>query len=166
MGILNYNFQWYRPWGNGILSLEDLRFFYYDIAKDNISGLSKMYEWNDTIKSFLEKNHLTIEECDNILEDEINNNTILFKIRKNKNTGEYKETKAMSFFRHLRNAFAHYNIKCENNYYYIRDFDYKKKITMIGAINCDLLRDLCFLFLSQGDVILQSSDDCNQQRTI
>ena len=162
MSILNYSFQWYSPLGSGILSPSDLRFFYYDIAVDNLSGMSKIYEWNDTIKSFLANNQLKIEDCEDFDNIEVDNGTILFEIVKDKKTGEAKETKAMAFFRHLRNAFAHYNIKCENDIFYIRDFDKNKQITMVGAINRDLLKGFCTLFLDQGAEIMQSLDNDNK----
>lgn len=117
---MNISFTWDSPpWGNGILTPDDLRFFYYDIATDNITGLSKIYEWDDSVISFLETNKLTIEDCDNI-NDSVDKNTILFTINKDKKDND-KETKPQAFFRHLRNAFAHYNIKRDKELFYIRD---------------------------------------------
>lgn len=152
---LNFSFTWNRPWGNGILSPDDLRFFYYDIAMDSLTGISKIYEWDDTVKSFLETNKLTIDGSDKI-DDSVDFNTILFKVAKGKD-GKNKETKAQAFFRHLRNAFAHYNIKRVNDIYYIKDFD--KNTTMLGAIKCELLKQFCFLFLDQKEAMLQSLDN-------
>lgn len=147
------SFIWDSPWGNGVLTPDDLRFFYYDIATDSITGLSKIYEWDDAVISFLEINKLTIDDCD-IIEDNVENNIILFIINKDKN-GNYIETKPQAFFRHLRNAFAHYNIKRDNDLFYIRDI-YDNKTKMLGAINCDLLKQFCYLFLDQRETMFRS----------
>ena len=115
-----------------------------------------MYEWDDTIKSFLEANKLTIEDCDNI-NNNVDKNTILFTINKDKN-GNDKEIKPQAFFRHLRNAFAHYNIKRDKDLFYIRDI-HNEKTTMLGVVNCEMLKQFCFLFLDQREAMFQSLDN-------
>ena len=158
MNKMNLSFTWNSPLGKGVLSPDDLRFFYYDIATDNIIGFSKIYEWDDNVISFLETNKLTIEDCD-IIEDNVDNNTIIFTIIKDKDKeGNDIETKPQAFFRHLRNAFAHYNIKRDNDFFYIRDIN-DNKTKMLGVINCDLLKQFCFLFLDQREALLQSLDN-------
>ena len=64
------------------------------------------------------------------------------------------EDKYNSFYRHLRNAFAHYHINHSSNYYIMNDYsdDAGTKKTMIGKILCQDLKDLTDLFYKQREI--------------
>ncbi len=133
----------------GLLSNKDLHFFYYDIASDELTGASVVYDWSEEVQSFIEKKGLIIEVKDGTLPPEFEEGTIFYKLK------SPDESKAMAFFRHLRNAFAHYQVNRYNNDYYMKDVNthlQRPVNTMIGRINCDDLQELCHLFLKQGEL--------------
>lgn len=37
----------------GLLSNKDLHFFYYDIASDELTGASVVYDWSEEVQSFI-----------------------------------------------------------------------------------------------------------------
>lgn len=147
---MNYSFSAIMPTSTGLLSPDDLHLFYYDIAIDSLTGSSIMYEWNEDIDSFIEQRHLTIEECKEKFPTEFESDKMYFSIDET----NLDESKAMAFFRHLRNAFAHYHINRYGDYFYMKDIHKttkKQKLSMIGKIKSEDLKDLCFLFIKQGE---------------
>lgn len=65
---------------------------------------------------------------------------------------ESGETKVEAYYRHLRNAFAHFNINHHGNFYYMKDYYPNSKIvTMIGKLMVEDLQQLCFLFSEQRE---------------
>ena len=57
---------------NGVLSPNDLRFFYYDIGLDNLSGIPVVYEENEETYNFKIGKHLTIDAVEkNLLTPEL-----------------------------------------------------------------------------------------------
>ena len=58
------------------------------------------------------------------------------------------ETRAAAFIRHLRNAFAHYHIQRYGDNFYLKDTS-GNKITMIGCIKIEDLKNLIYLFSKQ-----------------
>lgn len=66
------------------------------------------------------------------------------------------ESKPMAFIRHLRNAFAHYHIREQQDYFLMKDYSNEKcrdeEMTMIGKIKQDDLKELCILLLKQGEM--------------
>ena len=72
-----------------------------------------------------------------------------------------KNNKAIAFFRHLRNAFAHFRIVREGEWLNIMDGVWRGKEkdkywekTMIGLIKYEDLKELCFIFFKQGDKLI------------
>ena len=67
-----------------------------------------------------------------------------------------KRYKTPLFFNHIRNAFVHNNIRKDGCRYNVLDIDYfdknintpkKKQITMIGSIDCKLLKEIINTFI-------------------
>lgn len=145
--IMNENFNLkFEPNPNGILQPDDLRFFYYDLGRLNLTNSSsKNHEWSNEIQSYLSENNIVIEpdvESDNNVE--YKNNVIHLKMKNN-------ESKENALIRHLRNAFAHYHVTKEGNYYILKDID-DKGISMIGKIECEHLKKIAFLLIEQNQI--------------
>jgi hypothetical protein len=133
----------------GILAPEDLHFFYYDIALDHLSGRSAMYERTDKVKSFMSSKDLIIDEKEQSeLPDDFETNRIYFTVNE-KNDGSIDG----ALFRHLRNALAHFNVRCQGDFFLMKDFELGKqvKMTMIGKVRCEDLRQFCFLLFDQRE---------------
>lgn len=128
----------------GILPPEYLKFLYYDICFDYMQGNPEIYKWDSEIEFYLHLHHLTIEPCEvSTLTETFEADKILF--------GVYpQETKPHAFFRHIRNAFAHFNINNRGDYFIMMD-NSGSQITMIGKIKYNDLKEICFLFFNQRE---------------
>ena len=125
---------------SGVLNGDDLIFFYYDICLNNLQDLPEEYDWDSMVEEF--KGLLDNDTCN---PGQVDENFVLNRIRftvsnqKNSDNG----SKPAAFFRHLRNAFAHYHVVREGENYVIVDKT-EKHITMQGLINAELLKAFCF----------------------
>lgn len=130
----------------GILGGDDLRFFYYDIGLDNLQNMPHFYEWDSVVVEFKDK--LDIDTCKSSeIPKELVQNQIRFTVSLKKNSDN--GSKSAAFFRHLRNAFAHYNIVCAGENYIIKDGE--NSPTMYGLVNAELLKNFCFRFFEIRD---------------
>lgn len=144
-----------------ILSAEEVHFFYYDIMRNQENSIQCVYDWNNDIQNYLDSKGIVVEVRDtNDFPEFIEKNRIYFAVDKND-----KNNKAIAFFRHLRNAFAHFRIVREGEYLYIIDGSWKGKEkdkylekTMIGLIKYEDLKELCFLFFKQGDKFIEENN--------
>ena len=129
-----------KHYTNGVLTGDDLKFFYYDIGLDNLQDLPTLYDWDNVVKEFSGDIHITPSK-DEIAEFE-DMNTIKFHISKS------DPSVASAFIRHLRNAFSHYLIIRENDTFIITDItdecNKTGKITMRGVVKADVLKKFCF----------------------
>lgn len=132
------------------LTGEDLNLFYYDICTDVALQNPMMYDWNETMKDF--SNEIDIAFCS---KDDMPDVVIENQIRLTKCTLD-KGSNAMAFFRHLRNAFAHFEVRCKGEWVIIKDWNPKdktQKYTFIGKIKTKTLRSICFRFFDQREKI-------------
>lgn len=141
---LDFNFNQTSP---GVLNPKDLSFFYYGVGLEKMTNAPILYNWDEGIQAFVDSKQMTIEGLDenevNTLDENFEKDKILFLIKAN-------ETKEESLFRHLRNAFAHYNIRRDGDYFIFKDINYRtNSVTMIGSVNGDDLKELCFRFYDQ-----------------
>lgn len=137
----------------GILNGDDLRFFYYDISSDYLQGWPKAYDWDAIVEEF--RGELDIDSCPPAqIGSEFVINKIRFTVshRKDSDNG----SKSYAFFRHLRNAFAHFQIVRSGDNYIISDGD--KKATMRGLVNANLLKKFCYRCF---DIRQKIIDDCD-----
>lgn len=150
------NFHFPDHYDTGFLGGDDLKFFYYDIGLDNLQGWPIVYDWDSVVKEF--KDELDIDTCSsNNIDAGFVQNKIRFTVSKNKNVDN--NSQAVAFFRHLRNAFAHYHVVREGQNYVITDG--KKETTMRGLVNADLLKRFCFRFFDNREGIINNMDKAN-----
>lgn len=137
---------------NGVLNNDDLNFFYYDIGLESMQGRLILADWDEVVKEF--ECRVDIASCtDNIPnEDNMKDNTIRFSVSSFQNSDNGSLSSA--FFRHLRNAFAHYRIRRVGDFFLICDKSEKGKNTMCGKINADLLKEFCFKFFEKCEDII------------
>lgn len=141
---LDFNFS---QTSSGVLNPEDLSFFYYGVGLDTMTNVPVLFNWDEDIQSYIDSKKMTIdgikEQDVKALEDKFEKDKLLFIVRKN-------ETKEESLFRHLRNAFVHYNIRREGDYFLCKDIDPRdNSIKMIGYVNGADLKELCSHFYNQ-----------------
>lgn len=151
---LEFNFLWNEPNSIGQLNPKDLHFFYYDVAAESLTNSPVLYEWNEKIEDFLSSNNMVIGDCEeSLLQSKFFEcNKMFFKIGND-------ETKPEAFFRHLRNAFAHFNVNHDGDFYYIKDYKPNSTtVTMIGKLKAQDLQQLCFLFFDQRENIIERLD--------
>lgn len=140
----------------GILSGDDLVFFYYDIGLDNLQGWPVAYDWDSVVAEF--KDQLDIDTCTAAeMPSNFVANNIRFTVSDAKNVDN--SSKSAAFFRHLRNAFAHYSIVREGENYVLTDGD--KTTTMRGLVNAKLLKQFCFRFFDIREKIMSDYDHAN-----
>ena len=154
------DFKFQEHFTSGSLNEADLAFFYYDIGLDHMQGLPVVYDWDKVVEEF--KGQLDIASCaSNQISDELVQNQIRFTVANQKNLDN--NSKSAAFFRHLRNAFAHYHIVREGENYILtdRDRDKTKKLTMRGMVNAELLKNFCFKFFDVREKILNDMEDAN-----
>lgn len=142
----------------GVLNGEDLKFFYYDIGLDNLQGWPAIYDWDSVVKEFKDK--LDIDSCPkDQMPNELTLNTIRFTVSNSKKSDN--GSKAMAFFRHLRNAFAHYNVVRKGENYAL--IDSKGYETMRGLVNAEILKQFCFRFFDYREKITNDYEESNNQ---
>ena len=130
----------------GVLGVDDLRFFYYDVGLDNFTGSPAMYGKTKEVDDFITKQNLDIRGVEALdLSTTFIDGQVLFT----KMPSEASDYEAL--FRHLRNAFAHYHILRKNDYFFMNDYsnESRKELSMTGKIKCDDLVELCYLFFDQ-----------------
>lgn len=133
----------------GVLNGDDLTFFYYDIGLDNLQGWPLFYDWDTVVEEF--KKELDIDACtSNQIGTQFVQNKIRFTVSSQKNSDN--GSKSAAFFRHLRNAFAHYHIVREGENFVLTDGT--KKTTMRGLVKAELLKKFCFRFFDIREKIL------------
>ena len=139
-------FDFSKHFTNGILNPDDLKFFYYDIGKENIEGTPFLYDWDAVVNEFSDV--LDIDSCSKEqIDKEFVQNKIRFTI-----SAKEKKSKTAAFFRHLRNAFAHYRIERDGENYRLIDKDPQDaQITMRGLVKAELLKKVCFSFFDQRE---------------
>jgi hypothetical protein len=154
MAQIKFNFDCFGDSSVGVLTPEDVKFFYYDICFDSEMGKSDLYNWNKDIEDFIAKNNMVIDDCVAAsIPSTFSENKIYFTMG-----DEYKGNKAAAFLHHLRDAFAHYRIGMSGEYYCMKDLRKDKTITMIGKIHRRLLKELMELFFNQKANIEKEMD--------
>ena len=140
----------------GVLNGSDLSFFYYDIGLDNLQGWPLIYDWDTVVEEF--KEELDIDTCTSTrISTEFVQNRIRFTVSNHKNSDN--GSKAAAFFRHLRNAFAHYHVVREGENYVLTDGT--NNTTMRGLVNAELLKKFCFRFFDVREKILNNVENTN-----
>lgn len=147
------NFTIPKHYTTGTLNGNDLIFFYYDIGQDNLQGWPEVYDWDTVVDEF--KNSLDIQSCssDQIDADFVQNK-IRFTVSNQKNSDN--GSKPLAFFRHLRNAFAHYHIVREGENFILTDRS--NNMTMRGLVNAELLKQFCFRFFDMRQKIIDENN--------
>lgn len=144
-----------------ILSAEEVHFFYYDIMRNQEDGIQCVYDWNNDIQDYLDSKGIVMEVREiNDFPEIMEKNRLYFTVDKSD-----KNNKAVAFFRHLRNSFAHFRIVREDEYLNITDGSWKGEEgnkhferTMIGQIKYEDLKELCFLFFKQRDKFIAENN--------
>lgn len=139
---------------NGVLSPDDLLFFYYSVGLDTFMGIPAVFQETTEVTSFINTRNLTIEERDqDKLPTNYEDDHIYFIIEK------CDKTKYDAFYRHLRNSFAHYRINRSGNYFIMKDCrsNNETQISMIGKIKERDLKDLTEIFYKQRQ---DGEDNC------
>ena len=126
----------------GMLSPNEVHFFYYDVMRDMGDKTQVIYEWKGEIEKFLNKKRIQVEVMEKgTITQNVDKNVVLFSTYQN-------ESKPIAFFRHLRNAFAHHRITHWGEFLHIEDVQ-GNDITMKGLIKYQDLKELCCLFFNQ-----------------
>ena len=137
----------------GVLGNDDLRFFYYDVGLDNLSGAPIIYKDNERKEAYKLSHKLTIEavEQDNFPSNYQDGKIYFVKYN--------DETDLEAFFRHMRNAFAHYHIKHHGDFFFMNDYRDEKctQMSMIGKIKCDDLFNYCNLLFKQREFYIDNN---------
>lgn len=140
----------------GVLNGDDLRFFYYDIGVDNLQRWPCVYDWDSVVEKF--KGVLDIDVCTSAkIPKDFKLNNIRFTI----SNQQYLDngSKSAAFFRHLRNAFAHYQIVREGRNFIL--FDCDDYVAMRGFVNAELLKKFCFSFFDIREKIISDNENIN-----
>lgn len=139
----------------GVLNGDDLIFFYYDICLDNLQGWPLAYDWETVVNEF---NGLAdIASCDKTdIPKQLVDNQIRFTVSQEKNSDN--GSKSCAFFRHLRNAFAHYSVTRQGEWYFITDYSGTEK-SMYGKIKASLLKEFCFRFFDIREKIINDMEN-------
>ena len=141
----------------GVLNGDDLTFFYYDIGLDNLQGWPLCYDWDTVVKEF--EDVVDITSCDKTdIPTQLVDNQIRFTVSQEKDSDN--GSKSCAFFRHLRNAFAHYSVARQGEWYFLSDYSGKDR-SMYGKIKASLLKDFCFRFFDMREKIQNDIDDAN-----
>lgn len=137
----NFDYTLYIP-SKGILSPDEVHFFYYDIMRDLEDTIQAIYEWNGEIENFFYEKGIKVEVMKKgDIPQNIEKNVMFFSTYQD-------ESKPIAFFRHLRNTFAHHRITHSGEYLHFEDTN-GTDLTMIGLIKFQDLKELCFLFFGQ-----------------
>lgn len=148
-----------KKYERGILSAEEVHFFYYGIMRNTEDCIQFTYDWNNDIQDYLNSKEIVIEAKEKDAFPAIAEKNKLYFIVSEKD----ENNKAVALFRHLRNAFAHFRIIHEAEYLSIEDGHWNAKDeclerTMIGQIKYEDLKKLCFLFFKQGDKFIEENN--------
>lgn len=150
--IMKFSFP--KHYTTGLLGGDDLTFFYYDIGLDNFQGWPDIYDWDAITDEF--KEVLDIDTClPNEIDADFERNKIRFTVSSDE--ASRSASKSAAFFRHLRNAFSHYNIVREGDDFVLTDNN-KKNMTMRGLVNADLLKKFCFRFFDEREAIINANE--------
>lgn len=142
---------------NGTLNGDDLNFFYYDIGMENLQGWPEVYDWDSIVEEF--EGILDIDSCTYVvIDDKLVQNKIRFTVSNQKDSDN--GSKSAAFFRHLRNAFAHYQVVREGDNYILMD-RIQNNITMRGLINAELLMKFCFRFFDMREKLISEHENNN-----
>ena len=126
----------------GILSPNEVHFFYYDVMREMDDSFWVIYEWDNEIEKFLNEKGIKVETKEKgAISQNVDKNVVFFSTYQN-------ESKPIAFFRHLRNAFAHHRITYWGEFLHIEDIQGNDR-TMKGLIKYQDLKELCFLFFNQ-----------------
>ena len=156
---VEFEFVWNEPNSVGQLNPNDLHFFYYDVVAESLTKAPCLYEWDAKVESFLSERGMEVPSCtiEELREKVFEADKMFFSLADD-------ETKPEAFFRHLRNAFAHFNLNHSGDYIYMRDYKKDgKTVSMIGQLKMDDLKDLCFQFFDQRESIIEKVEQQNQQ---
>lgn len=141
----------------GVLNGDDLTFFYYDIGLDNLQGWPLSYDWEAVVNEF--KDLVDIASCDKSdIPKQLVDNQIRFTVSQELDSDN--GSNACAFFRHLRNAFAHYSVTRQGEWYFLSDYSDKGK-SMYGKIKASLLKAFCFRFFDIREKILNDLENTN-----
>ena len=149
----NLKFSSLEDSSGGVLGKDDLRFFYYDIGLDNLSGAPIIYKDNERIEAYKLSHKLTIEAVE---QDSLPSNYQDGKIYFVKYDAE---TDIEAFFFFFCNAFAHYHIKHHGGFFFMNDYRDEKctQMSMIGKIKCDDLFNYCNLLFKQREFFIDNN---------
>lgn len=137
-----------------LLSPEQVHFFYYDIGLAHLGLISDDSIWEKIMEEFKDRAEICVSIRKEIPE-KVERNTVRFTLAD-------KSDKTSSFFRHLRNSFAHHRIHQCNDMLHLIDeetkIDRKTKsrkttITMRGYVEYELLKENCFRFFEMDNDI-------------
>ena len=143
----------------GILNGDDLKFFYYDICLDTLQGWPLVYDWDSVVEEF--KGQIDIDSCQSAqIPENFEQNKIRFTVSEEKAVDNV--SKSAAFFRHLRNAFAHYYVVRKGKNYVLTDG--RENITMRGLVDAELLKQFCFRFFDLREKTI--SDHENTTKSI
>lgn len=141
----------------GVLNGDDLIFFYYDIGLDNLQGWPLSYDWEPVVNEY--KDLVDIASCDKSdIPEQLMDNQIRFTVSTEKDSDNGSTTCA--FFRHLRNAFAHYRVTRNGEWYILSDYSGKDK-SMYGKIKASLLKEFCFRFFDLREKNINDMENAN-----
>lgn len=149
------DFTYPKHFTTGVLDGDDLRFFYNDIGLDNLQDFPIIYDWDSVVAEF--EGQLDIDVCTSA---EINEEPVQNKIRFTLSIEKDNGSKPAAFFRHLRNAFAHYKVVREGDNYILTDKD--KGLTMSGMVNAELLKKFCFRLFDTRERLINDETTENQ----
>lgn len=146
----------------GRLTSDEVYFFYYDVMLNTEDSACNVFEWDENIQNFVESKKLTINNVESISGENINDNCIYFLIDPKRDG----TNKALAFFNHLRNAFAHFQIIHNGEFILLKDCIKSKNkpetITMLGKIKYEDLKKLCILFLNQNQKLIEEDESPNE----
>ena len=135
----------------GILSPNEVHFFYYDVMRDMGDNTQAIYEWNDEIEKFLNGTGIKVEVMEKgTIPQTVEKDVMFFSTAQD-------ESKPKAFFRHLRNAFAHHQIVHCGEYLQCEDIQ-GNDFTMKGLVKFQDLKELCFLFFDQRTKFEENSN--------
>lgn len=146
----NFDYTFNIP-NKGILSPDEVHFFYYDVMRDTINNVQAIYEWNGEIEKFLEGKGVKVEVVEKGTISQIIEKDVMFF------STAQDESKPKAFFRHLRNAFAHHQIVHCGEYLQCEDIQ-GNDFTMKGLVKFQDLKELCFLFFYQRTKFEENSN--------
>ena len=125
----------------GVLNGDDLIFFYYDIGLDNLQGWPAAYDWDKVLEEF--KDRVDITACaKSDIPAQLEDNKIRFTV-----SSQDSGSEASAFFRHLRNAFSHYRITRQGDWFF--------------KISSSLLKEFCSRFFDAREKILNDAENAN-----